>query len=281
MTLRLHSEDPRHGASDGERWASITRTPLRFIVLLTAILSVVVAIAAHGAEQHPVRMTLQSVNLTNSPWQADYSNHCQAMVFVVTNGGAKRVRLICCGASFLPTNIPGLMPLYGVCSVPPFTNSALTVLWTPDRVGTQWIRYAVFESADAFWKAATTARAMENGVLGKFPFPSGWLTNIWTATNRWIKAYEITSPPFATSPQPLLPPVEVRMPEWVWSTNGWIRGAEIEPLFPAGEAYSARRRLDGISDGMDLDVQPTGPANRSQPIRSETNGTSSAAGSRR
>ncbi len=261
------------------RRANITGTSMPFIAFLLALLGEGVAGAAHEAEQRPVRMTLQSVNLTKGPWQTDY---WQAVVFVVTNSGAKPVLLKSCGLS---TNLPGPLGLFGTCAVPPFTNSTLTVLWKPGKVGTQCFRYAVFEHPDVLWKTATSARALRDEALGRQQLRSGWLTNLWS-TDGWLGAYEITSPPFNIFPEPLSPPDEVRLPAWVRSTNGWIRAEEIEPLFPAGEASSEwPGGLDWISDvmtpGEPVSPQGTRAANGSGPIPAETNRTSSAAGFRR
>ena len=172
-----------------------------FIALLLATLSAGVAIVANGAEQRPVSMTLQSVSLTNGPWQTD---HWHFAVFVVTNGGPKAVHLNCCAASFIPTNIPMPLGVFGSCAVPAFTNSILSVQWKPSHPGTQWFRYAVFEQPYVIWKATTTARAAEDAALGKGRPPNGWLSSVWS-TNGWRAAYEITSPPFEALPEPLFP----------------------------------------------------------------------------
>src|SRR5689334_2031988 len=110
---------------------------MRFIALLITICSAAVASATHGAEQRPVRITLQSVGLANSPSRADDSDS-RAVVFSVTNGGAKPVMLLCCGASFVSTNSTAPIPFGGFCNLPPFTNATLTLSWKPDKVGTQW-----------------------------------------------------------------------------------------------------------------------------------------------
>jgi hypothetical protein len=206
----------------------MTSTPTPLIAWLLATLSMGVAIEAHGVEQRPVSMTLQSVTSTNGPWQTDY---WQVVVFVVTNAGAKPVHLNSCGASFIPTNIPIPLGLFGRCDVPPFTNSTLTVLWKPYHSETQWFRYAVFEQPGVIWKATTTARAIEAGVLGKRPLS---LPHVWS-TNGWVAAYEITSPPIAGAP---------------------------EPPFPAGEGApfpASAGGLDLIKDGLMTPGMPSPP----------------------
>lgn len=166
--------------------------------------------AGQPAEKPAVAMTLQSVTLTNSPWQ---TGSWQAVVFVVTNGGAKPVHLSSCGASFIPTNIVMGLGLFGSCDVPPLTNSTLTVLWKPSHPGTQWFRYAVFERPGVFWKATTTARALEDAALAKRHVPNGWLSTVWS-TNGWVPAYEIASPPFAALPEPPVPASDMGPETW-------------------------------------------------------------------
>ena len=253
---------------------------MRFVALLIAILGAGVASAAQGEASRPVRMTLESVNPTNSPWQTDFGAPRQAVVFLVTNGGAKPVLLMSCGASSVPTNGLGSPGVLSICWVPPFTNSTLAVLWKPGKAGAQRLRYAVYEPPDVLWKAATTARALVNGALS-----GGLFTNIWASTNRWIEAYQITSPPFTGLSEPLLPPGNGRLPGWVWPTNGWIRPAEIDPSLPAGEASPAWRALDPISDegpsNEPAGPQPVRAASGSQPLGADTNRTPSTAGSRR
>ncbi len=230
----------------------MTSTRMRLIAWLLATLSTGVAIEAHGFEQRPVSMTLQSVNLTNGPWQTDY---WQVVVFVVTNGGNKPVHLNSCGASFIPTNIPMPLGLFGRCDVPPFTNSTLTVRWKPYHSETQWFRYAVFEQPGVIWKAKATARAIAAGARGKSHPP---LSHVWS-TNGWVAAYEITSPPFAATPEPPFPAGEVApFPAWAGGLD-LISDELMTPRVPSPP-------------------QPGGAANRSQPVGPGTNRTSSAAG---
>ena len=234
-------------------------TPMPLIALSLAVLSTGVAIAEHGAEQRPVRMMLQSVTLTNSPWHTGW---WQAVVFAVTNGGTKPVHLSSCGASFFPTNISMPLGQFGSCDVPPFTNATLAFLWQPARSGMQqWFRYAVFEQPGVVWKTTTTARAIASGYLGKRRSPSGWLSGVWS-TNGWVATYEITSPPFAALPEPTFPPGEVgpsaASPAGLDLIGDW-RMTSDEPFWP----------------------QPVGAASGSQLVRAETNEPSAADGSGR
>jgi hypothetical protein len=186
---------------------------MQFVASLFAALSVGVASSAHASEQHPVKMALQSVTLTNGPWHTDYWH---ALVFVVTNGGGKPVSVTSCGASFVPTN--SLMPLglFGHCAVPPLTSSTFRIVWKPSsNLGPHWFRYAVFEHPDALWKAGMTARALKERVLGKGSSTRGWLSSIWF-TNNWVASYEITSPSFTL---PDLPSPSGEMtPSAAWET---------------------------------------------------------------
>ncbi len=67
--------------------------------------------------------------------------------------------------------------------------------------------------------------------------------------------------------------------------NGWICGTPWAqpvriPLIP-DQVYKNRKRLIGLGSYVQSESQRNGPANGSQPIRSETNTTPGAVGSRR
>jgi hypothetical protein len=210
------SRVPLVGAAIGELYvgAKMTGTPMQFVASLFAALSVGVASSAHASEQRPVRMALQSVTLTNSPWHTGYWH---VVVFVVTNGGSKPVAVTSCGASFVRTNLPMPLGLFGRCAVPPLTSSTMRIVCKPSsNLGPQWFRYAVFEQPDVLWKAGMTARSLEASALGKGSLTRGWLSSLWS-TNNWVAAYEITSPSFTLPDLPS--PFDEMRPSAAWEAG--------------------------------------------------------------
>jgi hypothetical protein len=163
-------------------------------------------------------------------------------VFVVTNAGAKPVYVVSCGCSLDPTYVPPrALGVFGRCTVLPGSNSTLSATWGMPNPRPVLFRYAVFEEASTVAKAVVAAGRLSSELMGATN------TNLWEP-NLKSAAYEIISPTVTVPAGPL------RLPE-----------------------FGLPPRRVRIRGGL----QPYGAANGSQPIRSETNSASAAAGSRR
>lgn len=226
-------------------------------------LSTTASNAAGGQPDRRVTLTLQSVVLTNLPYGTGYWHKA---VFLVTNSGILPVHLSSCGSSFFPTNHRMPLGILGRCTVPPGTNTTMEVIWRPSTPGPHWFRYAVFEPANALWKARMTALEIGRTASGNAP-PSGWLSKVWS-TNGWVPAYEIISPNVPTLSEPLRPLESTLQPEM---TNE-------PPPWPSDLVWSN----DILStSGASAPAQTLPTADQSQPFRPETNQTPPAAGSHR
>jgi hypothetical protein len=212
---------------------------------------------AHASEVRPVTMTLQAVSVTNDWWYT--------AVFLVTNAGTRPAQLTSCGCSFSP-NIDLPLGLFGHCDVPPRTNCTMRVTWQrappgPTHGPISW-RFAVFEQSSTLQKTKIAARRLEANVLGKAHYTNLWMSDLWSP------AYEITSP------------IVLKLPELPSPVHNSLTATDAEqplrrplPFFRLNNAGNNREESSSAQLG--------GSADGSQPVRSETNRTSSAAGSRR
>jgi hypothetical protein len=231
---------------------------------LAAALSVGVGSTAQASQEPAVTMTLQAVALTNDFWHTDYWH---TAVFLVTNAGTRPALLESSGCSFVPTNFGLPLGLFGRCEVPPGANCTMRVTWRPYVPGPYWFRFAVFEPPSVFRRAKVTALGLGANLSGKAHLTSRWVSDLWS-TNAWFPAYEITSPTVPRLPEPPFP------------LNSSLKAAEAEE--PAPWSLGFEWFTDAVnSKEASLSAQQDGAANGSQPIRSETNRASSAAGSRR